>query len=358
MSQIGRISGPLLKDNLLRNGENLSFRNGPSDSDLLLLDVINGRVNIKNISANDFYVDDTIKTINVISTTQSSIANIRVNSNTFSTITGTITVSPNQSDPLILSDNFKIGDLDFDDNVISNYQLNGDVIFNPNSSGKTILNSSTTVNGDLTVDGNLQINGNLRKYSNIIVGDQPLDTVTVATDFSQNINPGTTSSYDLGTNSIRWANVYVNSDAQIGTLTQNSIIVSNQLQIDGTTREIYSIQSNDDAILNSDTGIQYVEDIKFQTNDITNTVTDTALTIASTGIGYVRFMENTATVFPAGTVAQRPLSPEVGDTRWNTDGGRLEIFDGTSYQPAQGGGAVIGFTEMEDLQTLIGLAVA
>jgi hypothetical protein len=323
----------------------------------LIIDVINNRVNINNISANDFFVDDTIKTTNIIATTQSSIANLRVNSNTFSTITGSITISPNQSDPLVLSDNFRIGDIDFDDNVISNYQLNGDLIFNPNGAGKTIYDGSVTVNGDLTVNGNLQIDGNLSKYSDIIVGDQPLDTVTVVPDFSQSIIPGADLTYDLGTNLKRWANIYVNSDSQIGTLSQNSITVGDQLQIDGPSRQIYSFRSNDNVILNSDTGIQFVEDIKFQSNDITNTVSDSALTVVSTGIGYVRFMDNTAAVFPAGTTLERPVSPEVGDARWNTTIGRLEIYDGTSYQPAQGGGAVIGFTEMEDLQTLYVLAI-
>ena len=43
MSQIGRISGPLLKANLLRDGIDLAF-----ETDLLYLDVNNSKVGIHN----------------------------------------------------------------------------------------------------------------------------------------------------------------------------------------------------------------------------------------------------------------------------------------------------------------------
>ena len=42
---IGRISGPLLKANLLRNGQNLAF-----ETDLLYLDVVNRRIGVKTNS--------------------------------------------------------------------------------------------------------------------------------------------------------------------------------------------------------------------------------------------------------------------------------------------------------------------
>ncbi len=42
---VGRISGPLLKANLLRNGQNLAF-----ETDLLYLDVVNRRIGVKTNS--------------------------------------------------------------------------------------------------------------------------------------------------------------------------------------------------------------------------------------------------------------------------------------------------------------------
>ena len=55
---------------------------------------------------------------------------------------------------------------------------------------------------------------------------------------------------------------------------------------------------------------------------------ETPLTFASTGIGYLRFMGDSAFVIPAGTDAERPARPELGDTRWNTDQDYLEAFAG------------------------------
>ncbi len=34
---------------------------------------------------------------------------------------------------------------------------------------------------------------------------------------------------------------------------------------------------------------------------------------------------------PSGTSANRPLVPDVGSTRWNTDNSALEIYDGTTW---------------------------
>ena len=58
---VGRISGPLLKDNLLRDGVNLAF-----ETDLLFLDVINGRVGIKTKTpTNELSVSGTTRTTNL-----------------------------------------------------------------------------------------------------------------------------------------------------------------------------------------------------------------------------------------------------------------------------------------------------
>jgi hypothetical protein len=58
MSEIGKISGQILADDLRRDGKNLSF-----DSDLLYLDVVNRRVGVKNTGpTTGFLVSGDIKT--------------------------------------------------------------------------------------------------------------------------------------------------------------------------------------------------------------------------------------------------------------------------------------------------------
>ena len=353
MSQLGRISGPLLDANLNRLGVDLTFRNYTADDDLLYLDVTNNRIGINKQPANRrVEIDGTTHSPNLISTTSADIATVTLTTNTFSTdISSTIIVRPNQVNPLVTFDNMRAGDIDFKDNIISNYAVNGGIELNPNGTGIIDIYANTTVNGNITVTGNTQINGNLTEATNIIVGDSILDTVIIAPDFTQSIIPGDNITYDLGTTVKRWRQVHVHQNLDIDSLTFNDVTVGLQLEIESGLPSIRTLQSNDDVILNSDTGNIDIERIRFNGDNITN-LDATALTLASTGIGYVRFMDNNALIIPAGTDAQRPVSSEVGDTRWNTNNlldQYLECFDGTTWNIATGAGGTISAVENYDL---------
>lgn len=78
----------------------------------------------------------------------------------------------------------------------------------------------------------------------------------------------------------------------------------------------------------------------------------------STGAGYLQFDGTGGVALPYGTTAQRPASPEVGDTRWNTDAGYLECFDGSIYIIATGPGQTINRNKMEDLGNIWTLILA
>jgi hypothetical protein len=353
MSQLGRISGPLLDANLNRLGVDLTFRNYTADDDLLYLDVTNNRIGINKQPANRrVEIDGTTHSPNLISTTSADIATVTLTTNTFSTdISSTIIVRPNQVNPLVTFDNMRAGDIDFKDNIISNYAVNGGIELNPNGTGIIDIYANTTVNGNITVTGNTQINGNLTEATNIIVGDSILDTVIIAPDFTQSIIPGDNITYDLGTTVKRWRQVHVHQNLDIDSLTFNDVTVGLQLEIESGLPSIRTLQSNDDVILNSDTGNIDIERIRFNGDNITN-LDATALTLASTGIGYVRFMDNNALIIPAGTDAQRPVSSEVGDTRWNTNNpadNYMECFDGTTWNIATGAGGTISAVENYDL---------
>jgi len=353
MSQLGRISGPLLEANLNRLGVDLTFRNYSADEDLLYLDVTNNRIGINKQPANRrVEIDGTTHSPNLISTTSADIATVTLATNTFSTdISSTIIVSPNQINPLVTFDNMRAGDIDFKDNIISNYAVNGSIELNPNGTGIIDIYANTTVNGNITVTGNTQINGNLTEATNIIVGDSILDTVIIAPDFTQSIIPGDNITYDLGTNIKRWRQVHVHQNLDIDSLTFNDVTVGLQLEIESGLPSIRTLQSNDDVILNSNTGNIDIERIRFNGNNITN-LDATALTLESTGIGYVRFMDNNGLVIPAGTDAQRSASSETGDTRWNTENpldNYLECFDGTTWNLATGPGGSISSVENYDL---------
>ena len=61
------------------------------------------------------------------------------------------------------------------------------------------------------------------------------------------------------------------------------------------------------------------------------------------------FAGNNAMVIPSGPEIDRRVSPDIGETRWNTDEGYLECFDGTVWAVSTGGGIEVTTVIMEDL---------
>ena len=434
MAQLGRIGGHLLNANLIRNGVDLSFKNTTFDSTpILFLDVNSGKVGIKTDSpAFDLDVNSDIKTTNAQATSQAKIDNIVAQANgTFTTLVGPINIMPQTAGSFINLQRMRSDDLDFNDNTISGLNSNQNIELITSGSGKVDVAANAEINGNLYVTGNVTIDGDLSGFNRIFLGDELYnpdtnsgDVIEIAPDFTQSIIPGDDNTYDLGTGTIvdsskrRWGTAYVtdnlvNTDLPL----PNEVRVSDQLQLNGVTNEIFALQSNDDVILAPDTGINYIESTRWReitassssasitgntltvggtitgsfvpgmqltgvgisvgtvitgtstgsdssgtytvnltydgsggnpaptgtisitgAVDVIENLTDigggkrfdpeTPLTFTSTGIGYLRFMGDNGFVLPAGTDAERPTRPELGDTRWNTDQDYLEAFAG------------------------------
>jgi hypothetical protein len=352
MSQLGRIGGQVLSDNLLRAGVDLAF-----ETDLLYLDVTNKRIGI-NTDAPVYTVDvrTEINTTNIQGDTQVKMGNVLLNApGTFSTTVGALHVRPTAVDPILFHDKLITSGLEFDGNKIGSF-TNQNIIFDPNGSGTVEFYADTNITGNLGVTGNIAVNGNLQSISTIIVGDTPLDTVTITPDFTQSIIPGTDIAYDLGqqandSSPRRWAQLHSPTWTDIDNLIPYSITVSNQMTLDGVNNKISAIQSNEDILLSPDTGIVYIERTKWEGNDITN-LNNTPLTFGSTGIGYTRFIGTNAVLIPAGTTAEQRPTPELGETRWNTDLGLLECWDGTQWVVSTGGGEEVTTPIMDDLSNV------
>jgi hypothetical protein len=305
----------------------------------------------------DLDVNDNIKTRFVTVTNQANIDNLTFNVNgTIGSTTGPIIIETTTTSTVIPYAKLLSDYLVIDGNVISSIS-NNNIVLDPNGTGITRIDSDARVTGNLqvqgTAKGNITVNGNLSSATDIIVGDTSLDTVTVATDFTQSLIPGATLTYDLGqqandSSPRRWSELQSKDLSTVVTNRPNAVKVSDQLWLDGTINKISGLQSNEDVELLPDTGITYIESTKWQANDITNLL-NTPLTFASTGIGYTRIMGDNAVLIPAGPEVDRRASPEIGETRWNTDEEYLECFDGSVWSVATGGGIEVSEEIMEDL---------
>lgn len=87
----------------------------------------------------------------------------------------------------------------------------GDITLDPSGSEDVIINADTNIIGSLDVTGNITIGGNLT------IGNQNVDTVTVVADFTSNLIPDVTDTYDLGTSSKNWRTLYADAVISNGT---------------------------------------------------------------------------------------------------------------------------------------------
>lgn len=362
MSQLGRIGGQVLTDNLLRAGIDLAFEN-----DLLYFNVSTNRIGIRrSVPAYDFDVNDDIKTINLEVTNQLAPANLRINNaSTFSTSVGSINIRIAGGDIFhdrVATQISGVTKLLLDGNLISS-GTNENIIFDPNGTGTVEFKANTDITGDLTVTGNINVTGNLTGLSKLILGDQTIDTVTVNTDFKQSIIPGDDLTYALGadagdSSARRWAQIHSPDWTNIidgswpgSGIKPQSVTVSDQLRLNGVANQIFAVQSSEDMRLLPDTGITFIENTKWQDSDITNLL-NTPIRFAGTGIGYYNFNGTNAMVIPSGDNAQRRASPVIGETRWNTEEGYLECFDGSVWSLSTGGGGDVTQEIMDDLSTV------
>jgi hypothetical protein len=370
VAQLGRISGPLLTDNLVRDGINLSFRNEALDPDLLFLEVTDMRVGINTDSpAYALDINADVHTIDAIVTNRATFDNVIFQAaSTVTSVTGPINIVPTGPDPVAIFDRLGTVDLSlnpliyFDGNTIQSYN-NTNIAFNPNGTGTVELQTNTTIVGNdpaepaLHVVGNIELDGDLSTNSNLIIGDSPIDVVIIQTDFTQDINPGIDSVFDIGAVNKRWSQSHIDDWRNIGTIRPFSAFVGSNMFLGGVSNQLSARLFDDDFLISPDTGITTIEQLRFEESTITNLNNTTPITLSATGIGYYRFAGDNAVVIPSGTVAERPITPEVGDTRWNTELGYLECFDGTVYVVSTGGGDEVTQSIMEDLGNLYTLVL-
>jgi hypothetical protein len=94
---------------------------------------------------------------------------------------------------------------------------NGSIQFGSGSSNViTLLPLNAPVNGNINLIGdisasNMFISGNLHISGNLILGNSGSDTITATGEFTSNLIPNPTDTYNLGSDTKRWGRMFVNS---------------------------------------------------------------------------------------------------------------------------------------------------
>jgi hypothetical protein len=150
--ELGRISGPLLADNLKRNGTDLTFENS-----LLYLNVNTSRIGINSVGpSSDLTIgtllDDgttgtsLLNTVNLSVTTTTNIGNFTISSSTIQHLTDGITLSPNQaSNPTINVPGLSTSSLYFSNNTLVTTVTNDPINITPDGANGGITSVVSSV---------------------------------------------------------------------------------------------------------------------------------------------------------------------------------------------------------------------
>jgi len=302
---IGRISGPLLKANLVRDGVDLAF-----ETDLLYISVsdsdsANWRIGIKNDSPSyPLDVTGTARATSLLSE-QLTVDEVVIDNNLITTIQGDLKLgAATELNSVILTTNFlpevddtytlgsstnrwgtgyfnniEIGSsVAFGNIVIAGNTVSstvGPIIIDPFSNELIELNSSTVVTGSLTVSGELAANGS--------------DFTTTATTFSL-VNTNATTVNFAG----------AATDIQIGFVAVGQTTIKHDLKVNG------KLEVSGDLISTGE--ISQLGNITIGSNDFTtNADTFNLLNV------------NTTTVNFAGEATDIQIGAETGTTNVNND---------------------------------------
>ena len=201
---IGRITGPLLKNNLLRQGVDLAF-----ETDLLYLDIINGRIGVKTTTpSTDLDINGTARATDLEVTNQADIATFTISGNTIASSDSIINLTPSGANPVVYQGTIVTGDLQLSTNLIETTGTNTDLVIETTGTGEV------NVNANMFVDGNLHATGTITADGNIQIGDSDTDGITFNAEITSNIvpdNPLGVPVYDLGSLGKEWRTTYTHN---------------------------------------------------------------------------------------------------------------------------------------------------
>ena len=242
--ELGRISGPLLARDLVRKNSGLGEENLAFETNLLFLDVINGRVGINTdtpSSLRKLDVSGTTGTNDLLVPTQFSTPNFVFSTDRIQNLVNKIYIQPDQTtDPKIAMTKIGTANLRISDQLIENITNNSDITFDTNGTGITEITSS-----ELYVDGDLHATGNITWDGDITFGNNDSDNVEFNADIDSHIIPNINKQFDLGTAGKRWNKIYT-KDLTADSLTYSTITINdvNLLLTQGNTIYV-SVNGND-----------------------------------------------------------------------------------------------------------------
>ena len=233
---VGRISGPLLKQNLLREGVDLAF-----ETDLLYLDVNNQRIGINKTNPQyDLDVNGTTRVPNLEITNIAQVGDVVISGNTIRSETSVLALGT--MDNVVYQQRLTIDSIDIEGNRISSNDSNANIELAPNGTGRVEIHSDMNVTGDIYVTGNITADGT------ITIGDEDTDYIEFQSELASNIIPDTNNLYTLGSDPDTGGKAF--ADIYTGQLFANAVdtnaLVVDQIDMNLRQGNIFYVAENGD----------------------------------------------------------------------------------------------------------------
>jgi hypothetical protein len=99
---------------------------------------------------------------------------------------------------------------------------------------KDTYTDTVTTTGNVSIGGNLTVTGNATISGNLTFGDADTDSINLAAEIDSDIIPNTDGTYDLGSATKEWQDLYIDGTANIDSLVADTADI-NGGTIDGAT---------------------------------------------------------------------------------------------------------------------------
>jgi hypothetical protein len=219
---------------------------------------------------------------------------------------------------------------------------------------KDTYTDTVTTTGNVSIGGDLTVTGSATISGNLTFGDADTDSINLAAEIDSHIVPNTDNTYDLGTTTKEWRNLYIDGTANIDSLVADTADI-NGGTIDGATIATSDITVGAGKTLNVSAGTLTLADNQISGDKVeggtiaATTITD--LTFGSLNDGTItvtafvdedNMVSNSATLIPTQQSVKAYVDSQVtaqdldfqGDT-----GGALSIdLDSESLTIAGGTG--------------------
>ena len=92
--------------------------------------------------------------------------------------------------------------------------------------GTSTLTGNVTATNDLSIGGNLTVTGDATISGNLTFGNADTDSITITADIASNLVPDTDDTYDLGTSTKEWRDLYIDGTAYIDAINFNGTAIT------------------------------------------------------------------------------------------------------------------------------------